>query len=246
MAYLDSGQSWPRHPRPQARAALEEARAAGWWFKPSGKGHAFGRLRCLHPESDSENDACKVAVYSTSGTEDGSDTARVVRDALRKCSHERSPATGVTTDCETAARLGSGVLAQVVPLLAAGEGLLANQRALAAADDLVEMALRRLSDYPGMVVNDLDEQAAELERLAVVEERNAYASAARAGAADPWPPGDGAREVLELARHRLEAAVPLVTAAVGSSDQTRLERELERLQVRLEGLRAQLEDPRDG
>jgi len=34
--------AWPRHGRPQAAAALEEARLAGWWFRPS-DGHSFGR-----------------------------------------------------------------------------------------------------------------------------------------------------------------------------------------------------------
>jgi hypothetical protein len=233
--YLGPTDRWPAHSRPQARAALEEARAAGWWFRPSG-GHTFGRLRCVPPERDLEQEACVVPVYSTSGTADGSDTARVIRDAVRKCPHERDFGTDGGAHPEGAARLAAGKLAQIAGLVEAAEGLLAKEAADREADDVIEDALRRLAHDIDSPIDGLDERATELERLASLESGRAYAAASRVGAADPWPPRDGARELLQLARAGFKDAVDLVAAAGGSDDEGRVAAERDRLADRLERL----------
>lgn len=237
--YLSPIQHWPKHPRPQARAALEEARAAGWSFRPSA-GHTFGRLRCLPPERDPESEACKVPLYSTSGSADGSDTARVIRDAVRKCPHDRGPQAENEPSPEVAARLAAGQLAQIQALVEAMESLLAKEEALRDANNVIEGALRRLADDAGAETNSLEQQATEFERLASIEDGRALAAAYRAGAGRTWPPVEGARELLSLARTSLAAANGLVAAAAGSVDERRLAAERERLQEKLDRLSAVL------
>lgn len=82
--HLGPGEAWPTHSRPEARDALEEAAAAGWHLRPS-TGHTFGRLTCPHL---GQPGACIVVVYSTAGPADGSETAKVIRRALRRCPHQ--------------------------------------------------------------------------------------------------------------------------------------------------------------
>lgn len=83
---LPPGTSWPDHPRPEARAALNDARAAGWRFRKAGtSGHAFGQIRCPHPDDAT---CCKVIVFSTSRSADGSATAKHIRQKLRRCPHD--------------------------------------------------------------------------------------------------------------------------------------------------------------
>ena len=144
--YLAPGDQWPLHSRPLARAALEEARAAGWWFRPS-EGHTFGRLRCMPPEQDREKDACKVPVYSTSGPRDGSETARAIRDAVRKCGHDRDNQTSEQVDPEAAARLAAGALVIVARLIDATRALLRKDRALKEADELLEARARTVGRW---------------------------------------------------------------------------------------------------
>lgn len=241
--YLGPADRWPAHPRAEARTALEEARATGWWFRPS-EGHTFGRLRCAPPESAPTQDACIVPVYSTSGAEDGSDTARVIRDALRKCPHERNPGTQVEQDPESVARLAAGKLAQIAALIEAAEALRAKEAADRAAHEAIEEALRQLAEDASATVDNLEDQTNELERLALVESGKAYAAASRANAADPWPPEDGMRELVSLARAKLAKIGGLIRAAGGSVEEGRLRAEQGRLNDRLERLSSRLSDSR--
>jgi len=157
--YLGPTEAWSRHPRPQARAALEEARDAGWWFEHSERGHAFGRLRCMPPERDPDGTACKVMVLSTSGAADGSDTARVIRDAVRKCPHYLTPPVQPPTP-EAAARRASGKLAQTAALVEAAERLVTAHNSAEEAGALLEDALRQLDQ--GWATDELERRIDEL------------------------------------------------------------------------------------
>ena len=242
--FLGPADRWPKHPKSQARAALEEARAAGWWFAPSERGHNFGRLRCLPPERDPDGDACKVPIFSTAGAGDGSDTALVIRDAVRKCPHDRGAVADNGPDPEVAARLAAGKLAQLSALVEAAEALLAKESADRKANEVVEGALRELEHDGATRTDHLDNVVAELERLASGFDGRARAAASRAGAADPWPPHEGAWEVYRLAQTAFGEAVVLVNAAAGAEDERRVEAERDRLEVRLGRVSSLLETHR--
>jgi hypothetical protein len=233
--YLGPDDRWPRHSRPRARAALEVARSAGWWFRPA-EGHTFGRLRCLPPGRDADRQACIVPVYSTSGADDGSDTARVIHDAVRKCPHDRDPERDDGPDPETAARIAAGTLAQLGALVEAAEALLTTEVAVREANEAIDDALDQLADDNDVTTDDLDERVARLERRAFVSAGEAYSAASRAGVVDRWPPQDGARELLRLAKDGLQDAVGLVVVAAGSDDAQKVAAQCDRLQVRLNRL----------
>jgi hypothetical protein len=240
--YLGPADSWPGHPRPQARAALEEARQAGWWFKSSA-GHGFGRLRCLAPEQDPDNQACKVPIYSTSGSADGSDTARVIRDAVRKCPHGRTTA-AAEPDPEAHARLASGKLAQIDALIVAAQSLASEQAARNNANEILEGALRQLEEDENAHVEHLEDEIARLESEASIVRTRAHTAALRAGFGDPWPPGDGARELLALAEAVFDETVGLIARATGTNAMTRLEAERDRLRASLDRLSTLLDSGR--
>lgn len=220
--YLSPSDKWPAHPRPMARAALEEARSAGWWFEPS-DGHSFGRLRCAPPSQASGDESCKVPIWSTSGAADGSDTARVIEDALRKCPHEHAPPSA--TDPEAAARLAAGAQAHAARLIEAAAELLNKQRAIDQAEAILEAAVE--SDDADET--EAIETASDLEHRATLADGRALAAAAQAGAHDPWPPVDGADELLRLADDLLASTAQLVTDAAGSNDAGKLQAEQDRL-----------------
>ena len=78
---------WPNHSRPRARAALQAARKAGWWLKKSdGKAKGWGVITCGNPDLPPDQ-RCTTSVMSTSGSADGSETAEVINDLVRKCTH---------------------------------------------------------------------------------------------------------------------------------------------------------------
>lgn len=236
--YLGPTEAWLRHPRPQARAALEEARDAGWWFEHSEKGHAFGRLRCMPPDRDPDGTACKVMVFSTSGAADGSETARVIRDAVRKCPHDLSPLAQAPAP-DTAARLASGKLAHTAALVEAAERLIASHATAKEAGMLFEDAVRRLDQ--GRAADELEGRIDKLEHESRSEGYRAQVAAMRAGAADPWPPKDGARELVGLARDVLDEAQQLIAAAEGSGEEARLGGERDSLSTRLDKVSSLLE-----
>lgn len=190
----------------------------------------------MPPQPGRHGDVCIVPVYSTSGPADGSETARVILDALRKCSHMGVPSPP-PLDPETAAQLAGGVLATVARLIEAARSLLAKEQAQMESSLLIEAAL-------GKSDTDLDAvevEARELEGLAAIEDSRGLAAAAQAGAGDPWPPVDGARELYGLASERLSAANDLVASAEGAEDGEKLAAERDRLAVLLMVLSTQLE-----
>ena len=244
MKYLPPTDSWPNHSRPLASAALEDARKAGWWFGPSGRsGHAFGRLRCRPPHLDEDDTACWVFVWSTSGSADGSDTARAIRDAIRKCPHKRE-SVDQQPDAEASSRLASGKLAQVAALIESAEALLREATSRRDADEALDRALEQLEEDRNAGTGDLEQQIGDLEDLARVQQGRAYSSALRGGAGDPWPPADGARELAELAQTGLEQASELIAGAAGVSGGSRLLAERDRLRTRLEIVSGQLASDR--
>lgn len=81
---------WPRHSRPQAQLALEEARRASWYLKKSsGRAKVWGVITCQDPDKVTADDRCSTSVMSTSGPEDGSETAKALRGCMRRCTHQR-------------------------------------------------------------------------------------------------------------------------------------------------------------
>ncbi len=196
----------------------------------------------MPPEQDPGNDACKVPVYSTSGPEDGSETARAILDALRKCPHDRGEQGSDALAPERAGRLAAGALALTARLIEAAQALLRKDQVLNEAEDLLDAALGRLDN--GAEVDGVDAVVSELERLASVEDSRGLAAAAQAGAGDPWPPADGARELFVLATERLKAASDLVTAAKGAEEEGKLAAERDRLALLLQALSTQLDGDR--
>jgi len=192
----------------------------------------------MPPEQDPDNDACKVPVYSTSGPGDGSETARAIRDAVRKCAHHRDDHGQETLDPETAARRAAGELAVVARLIEAADALLGMERALNEAESVIETALRHLDDEGA--IQEAEIVASDLERIAAIDHARGRAAAAQARAGDPWPPVDGAEELAGLAAERLAATAELVAAAIGARDEGKLAAERTRLVSRLRALSVRL------
>ncbi|MGI8809957.1 MAG: hypothetical protein ACR2KK_19365 [Acidimicrobiales bacterium] len=183
-----------------------------------------------------------MPIFSTSGPADGSETARAIRDAVRKCGHHRDDLARVLRDPESAARLAAGALAVVARLIDAATALLNNERALAEAGDIIDAALERMDD-DGKIV-EAETAASELERLAAIEDARARASAFQAGGGDPWPPVEGAQELVGLAVERLAAASDLLVEAMGADDEGKLAAERDRLGSVLQGLSSRLDSGR--
>jgi hypothetical protein len=132
-----------------------------------------------------------------------------------------------------AAGLAAGRLAQIGALIEACLALLAKGGALNEASEAIGRALRELEEGMVGTAADLEEEAVQFERQAAIDEGRAYSAAARAGVADPWPPADGARELLKLAHDGFQEAASLVAAATGSPDEASLTQELARLKASL-------------
>lgn len=229
--FLGPHDSWPRHSRPEAQAALTEARSAGWYFKPS-KGHAFGRLRCRPVDVATQADSCSVPIYSTSGRSDGSETARVILSALRKCTHQ-IPSGVRSLDPLESADLARGKIVTTRRLLEAAESLLLKEDVLQDAAIIeAEILLKLEEDWPANI-DDAVSRITRLEQLAATHDGEALAAAARANASDPWPPIQGARELRDRANESLAELSALVEEATGNSEQQRISGEHDELSQRL-------------
>ncbi len=217
MAHLSPADAWPRHQRPQAAAALEEARLAGWWFRPS-DGHIFGRLRCRPPAPGgmTDDDACKVPIFSTSGPADGSETARVIREAVRKCSHSRTQASPRSRD--SAALLAGGRLDELSRLAVAATALLYAADATQQADIALDDAVQALEEHSRTEEAEaLERHSDEMRRRAASESSRALAAATSIGRGVPWPPGEGAAELVEQLTAGLDEVEPLLAEAEGAA-----------------------------
>lgn len=160
---------------------MTEAKAAGWSFRKA-SGHSFGTIRC--PAGD---DACRAVVWSSSGAEDGSDTAKAIRRALRACGH--GAADGSTSDAvvDEPSRSDEEIERTVMNLLEAADRLirrLETEVAVAAAVDEGD-----------------DDSFDEADRDHVAADNAAMAAVARVGrSVDPWPPEEGIGALLVEAR----------------------------------------------
>lgn len=163
-------------------------------------------------------------VYSTSGARDGSGTARVIRDAVRKCPHESAPS--VVADPDEIWRTVRAELAGVAQLLSAAEKLLEAVDRDEAAEQLLASAAASESD-------ELLREAVEREALAASAQGQARSSAIAGGYLGPWPPQDGARELASLCEPVLNKVAVIVQSGGDDPKVSPLAAELESLKVRL-------------
>lgn len=192
---------WEQHSRPLARAALNDARKAGWWLKKSsGSAKVWGVITCGDPDL-SATERCSASVLSTSGSPDGSETAQYINNLVRSCTHERTPQGEVDA-------------------LAAAETLVAAaRRCLEAASSLVDASAHRdlVEDYlaqseaAAREADELLEQALAEEQLAEGAEAAASTAAATAGASITL----GIRGLAERARDQAGEAKGLVADGTG-------------------------------
>lgn len=165
------GERWDQHSRPRARAALIDARKQGWWLKKStGKAKVWGIITCGDPQLPRE-ERCSTNILSTSGSDDGSETAEYINGVVRKCTHDRTP-TAVTD-----------ALADAEALLAAAGRCLDAARALIDAQghrDLVEDYLAK-SNSAAKEADDLIEAALAEDELGKAADLAASEAATDAG-----------------------------------------------------------------
>lgn len=162
---------WDQHSRPRARTALNEARKQGWWLKKStGRAKVWGIITCGDPELPPE-ERCSTNVLSTSGSEDGSETAEYINGFVRKCTHDRKPTTVADAFADAEALLASAIRS------------LDAARALVDAEahrDLVEDYLAQ-SDAAAKEADDLIEAALAEDELAKAADLAASEAAVDAG-----------------------------------------------------------------
>ena len=184
--YLGPDETWPKHSRKLARAALREAADASWHLKKS-DGHIFGTIRCPAVDQDA---ACRKPVYSTSGPADGSETAKKIREALRKCPHQ--PVDRTDDGDALGSMSDEEIQVRVERLLLAVDGLDRRAAAEAAMDDAAEQ-----DDLPGF--EEGDRRMTEGDNTA----QAAWAQLHRP--LEPWPPSEGRRELLDEAAQHVAA-----------------------------------------
>lgn len=162
---------WDQHPRPRARAALNDARRAGWWLKKaSASAKVWGVITCGDPELPRE-ERCATNVMSTSGSHDGSETAEYINGLVGSCTHDRTPAAQIDA------------LAAAEKLVADAGYCLGAARLLIEARahrDLVEDYLTR-SEAAANEGDELLDQALAEEKLAETAETTASYAATAAG-----------------------------------------------------------------
>jgi hypothetical protein len=162
---------WDQHSRPRARAALNDARKQGWWLKKStGRAKVWGIITCRDPELPVE-ERCSTNILSTSGSDDGSETAEYINGFVGKCTHDRTP------------MAVADALADAEELLATAGRCLNAARALIDAQahrDLVEDYLEQ-SDAAAKEADDLIEAALAEDELAKAADLIASEAAADAG-----------------------------------------------------------------
>lgn len=222
--WLGPNEKWPEHSRPLARDAVARAKRSGWWLRPAS--HAFGRLRCAHPE-DLPSGACAVTILSTSGPADGSATAREILKVLDACPHRTSERGA--PDAEDAARQARQLLAQLQRIASAADRLLAWSVERKRADTAFAEALQ--FDRDDRLVH-----AAEHDEAAAAAASSAFEDAVAGRVSDPWPPERGAAELVERLAEGLERAEALLEGQPA----TEMEKALGPLRAGLESLKQRL------
>lgn len=173
--YLGAHEPWRRHPRPEAQRSMEEAAAAGWYFREL-SGHAFGVLKCA---AMGDPGACTVTVYTTSGPFDGSETAKVIRQKLRACPHQER----LEVPDRDLGRSDDELERTVERLVQAATGLQQRFRAAAA----IEMAIED---------DDVEEFHGQEEVLVRGDNDAQIAWAELGRPLSPWPPEERIGELL--------------------------------------------------
>lgn len=213
--WIGKDEPWPSHSRPEAQKALKFARSKGFLFRKTNS-HAFGRMRCA-----AEDDPCEVSIHSTSGSGDGSTTAGVVRDLVRKCPH-RSTDTRDELQVDSVCPELSMRLDDCGRILDAVEELMAR-------DEYV----REFEQQLDQSTTDGDEHffaAVELESLAAIAEQQSLAMVAEVRNVDDWPPAEGAGELLADVAITLDDASSRL--ASGDHDCPKVEASLQRIRAR--------------
>jgi hypothetical protein len=191
-AWLSSSEPWPTHTHPEWRQTLDQARSAGWWFKPL-TGHGFGILGCS--PSDGRADVCTIPVFSTGrGPEH---VARQTRTKVLVCPH------GVREADQPGASLE-----RAEAFLTGAERLLRAARACFASIDRQEKAPALLDQAK----DDLDSAMAEAEFEAAEQDLNSDSARIRLENVDV--PADSAPA--RTARLARDAAEARSTEAAGS------------------------------
>ena len=180
---------WDQHSRPRARAALNDARRAGWWLKKSGgSAKAWGVITCSDPDLPL-SERCSTSILSTSGSRDGSETAAYINNFVRSCTHDRTNMREVDALAE-AERL----VASASRCLDAAQSLID----VRAHRDLVEDYLAR-SEAAANAADDLLDQALAEEELAEEAETAASDAAAAGGTSTSLGPTKLAERALDQA-----------------------------------------------
>lgn len=173
----------------------------------------FGRLRCGTPDERGE-DACKVGVFSSAGARDGSDTAQVIRDALRGCSHDRETVDPESElDPDVAATEAKVRLARLRNLLTSASALLAEAEQHREIDRL----LAEVTTPPREPTEADEAQLRALEDRAARDQGKGLAMGTAAGVV-PWPPDEGCAEVLRIAEAVKTQVTALISRAEGHED----------------------------
>lgn len=225
MSYLPPSATWPEHPRPLAREALNEARRAGWWLKQGS--HDFGVLLCGEPGSE---ERCKIPVFSTSGPADGSETAKNIRRGLKKCPHYADVPVDVNVNVNVnvneALRNTEQLLRSIVDL----------RRADAHENDAIALQDRYLE------TGDETLEVAAFEALEAAEEarRRAHDAALRGEYYSDWRPDDARSDLIESAVQWLEALSSAKESGHLSADEQEKSRHLRET---LDELRWSADDP---
>jgi hypothetical protein len=230
--WISPDQQWPVHPDPDARKALDAARRAAWWFKPSARsGHIFGTLTCTQPVGDRLGDGnCAHRVFSTAG--DSGETAKVIRRWLDQCTHRfEADSRERASTPEHAGRIDAAH-----QHMDDAEGLLdaADRLANAAGHHAHMDELFNAAESNAREAESLPEEAVAEDDLATAAFDEARQSAYRTGLAhDPWPPPEGPEaRLVGPARDFVDAAGGLLAGQPGAAAAEARHR-LEALQHRL-------------
>jgi hypothetical protein len=225
---------WPAHQRAEAQKALQHAREHGWWFKKPSS-YLFGLITCQRPETGGEarlgESECVEYIYSTGGPSDGSQTAKVIRDAVRRCKHRTiEPAESRFDRADTCMDRADRVMDHVVILL---EDPLRRQR----ARDLLLDAEQSAEDADALLVEAIsEEEAADEDRRRVDMDVEALRITVSDGSVAPALVADAESQLHEASRalqptknrqvierrpryERLRARLTELKAQVGLSDE---------------------------